>query len=145
MENKIVYSAATKERTEETFESSTSINDLKTMKKQEINRDFERQIASGSVDGYLTQGLTTNFHVYDAKDDLANYQVALQSMQIQGLTERQIKVKESNPFVTVTLAELQTVLGELVVFGDNLWVRKQSKYAEIEAATDENILSVIAW
>lgn len=144
--NKVVYSASTKLKTEETFISADlSLNDLKLMKKQEVNKDFERQLANGSILGYLTQGLTTNVHVYDAKEDLGNYQVALASMQAQSLADRYIKVKEASPFISVTVAELQIILGELAVYGDNLWVRKQGLYNDVDAAIDEISVAAIVW
>jgi len=146
METKIVYSAATRIGSSENFTpDAITLAEARISKKHEINRDFEAQIATGTAVGYLTQSLTTNYHVYDAMVDLSNYQVAYNSMQVQGLTSRQIKVKEASPFVTVSLEDMQKIVGELVVYGDTLWVRKQDLYAQIEAAPDIATVDAIVW
>lgn len=108
---------------------------LKEQKKAEIEAACAAEINNGTELGLLS---SLGYRVYDAKEDLGNYQVALAAMQAQGLTERTIKVKDPvDPFKTVTETQLQIILGELAVQGDNLFLKKFTLKGQADAITQE--------
>lgn len=135
--NKILsFDASTGEMTETTVPFVLpNVAALKEQKKAEIEAACAAEITNGTELGLLS---SLGYRVYDAKEDLGNYQVALAAMQAQGLTERTIKVKDPvDPFKTVTEAQLQIILGELAVQGDSLFLKKFTLKGQVDAITQE--------
>lgn len=136
--NKIItFDASTGQMTEtETPFILPNVESLKENKKSDIETACNSEIMNGTELGFLS---SLGYRVYDAKEDLGNYQVALAAMQAQGMTQRTIKVKDpADPFKIVTEAQLQTLIGELAIQGDNLFLKKFNLKGQVDAITQED-------
>lgn len=110
-----------------------SVDILKQSKKSEIDNACNNEILNGTEFGFLS---SLGYYVYDAKEDLGNYQVALAAMQAQGMTQRTIKVKDPiDPYKIVSEAQLKTIIGELSIQGDNLFLKKFNLKNQADAIT----------
>lgn len=110
-----------------------SVDILKQSKKSEIDNACNNEILNGTEFGFLS---SLGYYVYDAKEDLGNYQVALAAMQAQGITQRTIKVKDPlDPYKIVSEAQLKTIVGELSIQGDNLFLKKFDLKNQADAIT----------
>lgn len=138
MTNKIITFDIT---TGEMIETETpfvlpDVETLKMMKKTEIENACNNEIINGSELGFLT---SLGYNVYDSREDLANYQAALTAMRVQGMTQRTIKVKDpGDPYKIVTEVQLQTIIDDLVVHGDNLFLKKFTLKGQVDAITQED-------
>lgn len=112
------------------------------VKDREIAEAFDLEVANGTDSGFTT---SLGWAVYDAVGDLANYERALNSLRLTGAGSKTIKVKSAPVFVTATVFELETVVQELTLHGEEMYARKWALQAAVAAASTLEDLDAIRW
>ena len=116
-----------------------TLGELKTTKKNEIKMYF----TSAFNQGYTTKGLLTNIKLDCKRDDLVNFQSIAQYMETTNNTTTVIKDFNNDFHQDVPLADLKTIVNELIAYGLWLYQHKWEKEAEIDATTEETIGSIV--
>ena len=122
------------------------LNTILSEKNSEIFAAFTSQ-ANGTDSGFLSP--SKNFHLNDSMDDFNAYSMGYQSMLAQGKASRYIKVKEG--IALVTADELRIILVEMVVYGDNLWQKREYLFSLVDSTTleeyeaDPTCLDGVVW
>lgn len=109
-----------------------TIDKVKANKRQEVSEKYEQVLQDGN--SFVLNGKT--IALYGGKATLNGLSLALQSAKIQ--QKPTVRFSDANAIHEVSIADLENLIGQATIWGDQQWNKKADIYQQLEAIKVEN-------